>query len=231
MTKLGVTVTRSALSSILALGVISAATVAGDLSKYRDCQLGTDLSAVAKQTGMSPSQAKAIHRRPALIQELEWRPQPLGWSSKSEPAQDVLFSFYGGELFRIAVNYDRYGTEGLTTDDIVEAISAIYGVAVRLPALAETSQGRYGDQEEVVARWQDPQYHFDLIRSSYGPSFRLVGILKRLEAPAQAAVLEAKRLDDLEEPQREAARIASEEEAARAKLEKARLVNKPKFRP
>ena len=71
----------------------------------------------------------------------------------------------------------------------------------------------------------------NLIRSSYGPSFKLVGVLKRLEAPAQAAILEAKRLDDQEAPQRDAARIASEEEAARAKLEKARLVNKPKFRP
>ena len=50
-------------------------------------------------------------------------------------------------------------------------------------------------------------------------------------APAQAATLEAKRLDDQEAPQREAARLASEEVAAKTKLEKARLVNKPKFRP
>ena len=43
--------------------------------------------------------------------------------------------------------------------------------------------------------------------------------------------MEAKRLDEQEAPQREAVRVASEEEAARAKLDKARLVNKPKFRP
>ena len=55
--------------------------------------------------------------------------------------------------------------------------------------------------------------------------------MKRLEAPAQAATLEAKRLDDQEAPQRDAARLASEEEATKTKLEKARLVNKPKFRP
>jgi hypothetical protein len=56
-------------------------------------------------------------------------------------------------------------------------------------------------------------------------------VQKALEARAQAATLEAKRLDDREAPQRDAARIADEQEAAKAKLEKARLVNKPKFRP
>jgi hypothetical protein len=91
--------------------------------------------------------------------------------------------------------------------------------------------GRYGDQEEVFAQWQDSQYRFDLIRSSYGPTFKLVGVLKNLEAPAQAAIIEAARLDEKEAPQREADRIAKEDEAERARLEKARLVNKPRFRP
>ncbi len=97
--------------------------------------------------------------------------------------------------------------------------------------MAKTVQGRFGDREEIVAEWQDPHYRFELVRSSYGPSFKLVGFLKKLEAPAQAAVLEAKRLDEQEAPQSDAVRLASEEEAARAKLEKARLVNKAKFRP
>lgn len=66
---------------------------------------------------------------------------------------------------------------------------------------------------------------------SYGPTFRLVGFMKRLEAPAQAATLEAKRLDDQGAPQRDAARLAREEDTAKTKLVKARLVNKPKFRP
>ena len=132
----------------------------------------------------------------------------------------MVFSFYDGELFRIAVDYDRYETEGLTADDFVDAISATYGTAAKPAAPAKAVPGSYGDQEEVLAQWQDSQYRFDLIRSSYGPSFRLVGVLKRLEAPAQAATLEAKRLDDQEAPQRDAARIASEEEAAKAKLGK-----------
>jgi hypothetical protein len=134
-------------------------------------------------------------------------------------------------LYRIAVNYDRYEIVGLTTEDIVGAVSLIYGPAGEPIAPAKVVQDQYGDKEEVVARWEDSQYSFDLIRSSYGPSFRLIGVQRKLDSSAQSAISEAKRLDDQEAPQRDAARAASEQEAARAKLEKARLVNKPRFRP
>jgi len=77
MTKLRRAMSISTLPSFLLLGVISAATLPGDLlSKYRNYELGTDLSTVAGQTGANPSQAKVIHNGPALIQQLEWRPQP-----------------------------------------------------------------------------------------------------------------------------------------------------------
>lgn len=231
MTKFVGTASRSALTSFLVFGITSAVVWAEDLSKYRDFQLGTDLPTIAKQTGASPSQIKVVDRRPALIQEIAWRPQPLGSSSKTESVQEVVFTFYDGELFRIVANYDRYETEGLTADDLVGAISAAYGTVAKPSGLAKATKGPYGDPEEILAQWQDSQYRFDLIRSSYGPTFKLVGVLKRLEAPAQAAILEAQRLDDQEAPQRDAARIASEEDAAKAKLEKTRLVNKLKFRP
>jgi len=231
MTKFVGTVSRSALTLFLVFGAVSAATLPIDLSKYRNFQLGTDLPTIAKQVGANPSQAKLIHRRPALIQELEWWPQPLGPSSAVESAQKVVFSFYDGELFQIAISYDPYETEGLTADDFIEAISVPYGFAEKPTAPANTVQKRYGDQDEIVARWQDSQYCFNLIRSSYGSGFSLVGVLKRLQAPAQAAITEAKRLDDQEAPQRDAARMADEKETERAKLEKARLTNKAKFRP
>ena len=144
--------------------------------------------------------------------------------------QEVLFSFYDGQLFRIRVDYDRYQAEGLTVGDFVDAISATYGPAAKTTASANVAPGNHGDQQEIFAQWQDSQYRFDLIRLSYDPTFRLVGFMKRLEAPTQAATLEAKRLDDQEAPQRDAARLAREEDAAKTKLEKARLVNKPKSR-
>jgi len=231
MLKVNRIASKSAFTSLFLCGMISAATVAGDLSKYRSFQFGTGLPAVAKQIGASVSQAKVIHSRPALIQELQWRPQSLGPSAQKESADEVIFSFYSGELYRIEIKYDRYETEGLTTEDVIEAVSVMYGATARFTAPVKAAEARYGDQEEVVARWQDPQYCFDLTRSSYGPSFRLIGILKRLDSPAQAAIVEAKRLDVLEAPQRDAALQASEQETARAKLEKARLLNKPRFRP
>jgi hypothetical protein len=230
MTTIRVTISRAALTSFL-VGMMSATAGAADLAKYRNFQLGTDLPAVAKQIGVSPSEAKAIHRRPALIQELEWRPQPFGPSSQTESAQNLVFSFYNGELFQISVNYDRHKTAGLTADDFIEALSATYGVAEKPAAPGNIVQGEFGAQDEIVACWQDSQYSFDLIRSSYGPTFRLVGVLKRLQSPVQAATTEAKRLDDQEAPQRDAARIADEKETERAKVEKSRLENKPNFRP
>ena len=167
-------VSIAALTSLLVMGTMSAATSTPDLSRYRNFQLGTDLPTIAKQIGTSPSQAKAIHTRPALIQELAWRPQPLGASPKTESAQAVVFGFYDGELFRIAISYDRYETEGMTADDFIEALSATYGNAERPTPPANAVQGEFGLQDEIVARWQDPQYCFELIRSAYGPSFALI---------------------------------------------------------
>lgn len=230
MTKFGSMVSRLTLVLFL-FTTASLTALAEDLSRYRDFRFGTDLPTVAKLIGASPSHAKLIFSRPALIQDLEWRPQPLGSSSKAEAAQEVVFSFYNGTLYRIEVKYDRYETEGLTTGDFVEAISATYGRPAKLPSQVEPVKGSYGDEAETVARWEDPQYRYDLLRASYGPSYSLIGLLKNLEGPVRAATLEAKRLDDLEAPQRDAARIVTEQNAKAVSLEKARLVNKPKFRP
>jgi len=216
---------------VLLLGLTTVAASAADLSKYRNFQLGTDLPTVAKQMGANPSLAKVIDRRPSLIQELDWFPQPLGPTSKTEPVKEVVFSFYDGKLYRIAVNYDRYETEGLAAADFIETISARYGIATKPTGPSTAGQDSNGDREDVLARWEDPLYRFDLTRSSYRPSFTLIAVDKTLDASAQTAILESKRLDDQEAPQRDAARKASEEEAAQAKLDKARLVNKPNFRP
>lgn len=218
-------------ASLLLCGAMSAASLAPDLSKYRNFQLGMNLPAVTKQVGATPAPVKVIQQRPALIQELEWRPQSLGLASKSESVQAVVFSFYNGDLFRIAIEYDRYETEGMTAGDFIEAISATYGIAEKLISPVNAAQVAPEDREEIIARWQDPQYCFDLIRSAYNRGFKLVGVLKSLQAPVQASITEAKRLDDAEAPQRDAARIADQKEAELAKLANARLVNKPKFRP
>ncbi len=210
----------------------SSSLCAGDLSRYRSFQIGTDLPTVAGQAGMEPSQAKVIHRRPALIQELDWRPQSLGPSTQAEAVKDVVFNFYNDQLYRISVNYDQYKTEGLTAEDLIEAISTTHGTATR--AAAEISlPSIYGDTEtlEVLARWEDAQYSFNLVRFSHEPNFTLVGLSKRLDTLARAAVIEAVRLDVQDAPLREIELQKKQAEENRVQQEKARRANKPGFRP
>ncbi len=206
---------------------------AQDLSRYREFQLGMNLLAVAKQADMKPSEARLIHQRPAVIQELNWQSQLSLTSSQADPVRTILFSFYNGELFRMVVNYDPYRTKGLTDEDMVEAISAKYGTATR-PAgkiILFSSFQVYNDSEKVIARWEDSQYSFNLFRSSYQPTFGMLVLSKRLDALAQAAIVEAIRLDEQEAPQREIARQKKQDQEDRAAQEKARLVNKVAFRP
>jgi hypothetical protein len=74
------------------------------------------------------------------------------------------------------------------------------------------------------------RYNTD-IRTAHGSSFKLVGVSKRLQTAVQTATTQAKRLDDKEAPQREAARIGERNRLQQAKLDKSRSENKPKFRP
>src|SRR2546428_8100800 len=189
----------------LQVGAVSVSSIeAQDLSRYREFRLGTSLSAVAKQADVEPSEARVIHERPAVIQELEWRPRGSS-SPQADAVSEVLFSFYNGKLFRMVVNYDRHKTEGLTDEDMIEAISAKYGTATRPEAkiILFSSFQVYNDSEKVIARWEDSQYSFNLFRSSYQPTFGILVLAKRLDALAGAAIVEAIRLDEQEAPERE----------------------------
>ena len=225
---------RRGFGGLLQLVPVSAAALGvPDLSRYRGFQFGERLPAVAKQAGLDVSQAKVIHERPALIQELEW-PIWLASSSSSpqDPVRTILFSFYNGELFRVLVSYDRDETKGLTTEDLTEAISAQYGTATK-PANIEivfSSTQVYNDSEAIIARWEDSQHLFDLYRSSYQPTFGMIAFSKGLDALARTATAEAIRLDAVEAPQQEIQRQNQEDEKNRESLERARQVNKSKFR-
>jgi hypothetical protein len=225
---------RGAPDGLLQVVPISAPAMGGpDLSRYRGFQFGETLPAVAKQAGLDVSQVKVIHERPALLQELEW---PIwlasNFSAPQDPVRTILFSFYNGELFRILVSYDPAATKGLTTEDLTEAISAQYGTATK-PAIVEivfSSTQVYNDSEAIIASWEDSQYSFNLYRSSYQPTFGMIAFSKALDALARTAAAEAIRLDAAEAPQREVQLQNQEDAKNRESLEKARQVNKSKFR-
>jgi hypothetical protein len=222
------------LAIFLSWAALSASLIhAQELQGYRGFQFGTSLVAVAKQTDMKPSEAKLLHQRPAIIQELWWY-RPNGSSSLATgPVREVVFSFYNGELFRMVINYDQEKTDGLTDADMVEAISEKYGVAARPVAtiVLFSSSQVYNDSQKIIARWEDAQYSFNLFRYSYQPTFGLVAFSKQMDTLAQAAVLEAFRLDKEEAPKRETERQKKEDAESRAAQEKARAVNKPVFLP
>ena len=172
-----------------------------------------------------------IHLRPALMQDLEWRPRDSPTrSTTSDPLKDVLLSFYNGKLFRIVANYDRYRTEGMTAEDMIEAISTTYGPAAR-PDARILFPSAFSENVKVIARWEDSEYSLNLVISSYQPSFALVSFSKQLDVLAQAASAEAIRLDAQEAPQRAAEQKRRQDDEASATQEKARMANKPGFRP
>ncbi len=103
---------------------------AEDLSHYRGLALGSSLATAAKAARMEPSAATVIHQRPVLIQELEWQPrQSYATNHSTEPVKEVVLTFYDGELYRIAVKYDRFQHGGDDAEDLIAAISQVYGTA------------------------------------------------------------------------------------------------------
>jgi len=226
--------TRSFVISII-LAMLSMPLIhAQDLSSYRGFQLGMSLPAAAKQAEINPSEAKVIYQRPAVIQELEWRPESsYNSSAKTDPVREILFSFYNDKLYRIVVNYDQDRTEGLTDEDLIEGISAQYGTPTTPVAkiISSSASQSYGDSEKVIARWEDSQYSFNLFRFSYGSAPGMLVFSKPLDALAEVAIVEAIRLNRQEAPQREIDRQKQQDDEKRAAGQKARTANKANFRP
>ncbi len=214
----------------LAMILLSAPVIYGqDLSKYRNFSFGMSLLELSNQVDLKPLQTKLIHKRPAVIQELTWWPrEPSGSSLQADSVWQVFFTFYNGELYRILVTYDRHATNGLTAEDMVQALSAQYGTATRPDAqISFPTNELYRSTEKVIARWEDSQYSFNLFRSGSLNSFGLVMFSKRLDGQAKAAIAESAKLEGREDLQKEIERQKKEAD----NLEVARQKNRKTFRP
>jgi len=210
----------------LSLLLLSHLLCAADLSSYRGFQFEMSLDAAVKHSGMDISEVTTIHQRPGQIQELSWRPTRFS-SSDTDPVEQVLFSFYNVRLFRMVVNYDADKTKGLTSQDIIDALSTKYGTPTR-PGITLVLPSQFSeDIVQVVARWEDTDYLFSLLQLPYRYSFQLVIVSKRLNALADNAVAEGARLDVEEAP----GVLMLKEQNAKVDLNKDRLANKPHFRP
>ena len=199
-----------------------------DLSMYRNFSLGTSLADLSKQVGPYSHETTLAHQRPAVIQEMTfWPLSSSRFAVGLEPVSQILFSFCNGELYRIAVTYDQDAVEGLTEEDMVQALSARYGTATRFyPEINFPTNGVYASTETVIARWEDSQNAVNLFRSTIRNSFGLAVFSKRLGAQAETAIAECVKLEKQEAPQKEMDRQKIEDD----KLEVARQKNIETFR-
>ena len=214
----------------LVMILLSAPLIHGqDLSKYRNFSFGMSLLELSKQIDSQPLHTKLIHKRPAVIQELTWWPRDSSDSSlQADSLRQIFFSFYNGELCKILVTYDRQATQGLTAEDMIQAISAKYGTATRPDAqISFPTNELYRSTEKVIARWEDSQYSINLFRSSLLNSFGLVMFSKGLDGQAEAAISESVKLEGREDLQKESERQKKEAD----NLEVARQKNRNTFHP
>ncbi|HET6929101.1 MAG TPA: hypothetical protein VFI45_02175 [Candidatus Acidoferrum sp.] len=216
-------------NSILCLGLVLLASPvlrAQDFSKYRGFSLGSSLATVLKQTERKAADVKLIHARPTLVQELNWWPPAAsGAAYHADSVEQMFFSFWNGELYKISVTYDTTSTQGLTSDDMVNSISAKYGPATFPPPQVEPAlYAGYSDSDKTVATWEDSQNFFRLVRSAFTNRFGLIIFSKRVNAEAELAIADAVTLEKQEKPQRDAdlrKKEADDLEAERQKNQKA----------
>jgi hypothetical protein len=164
-----------------------------------------------------------------LFQELTWHPaNGIGVAYRSESVDELDFSFYKGELYKMVVTYDRASTEGLTADDMVKSIAAKYGPATSIALEIDfAGNEQYELRQKPVASWEDSQYSFNLVRPQFSNAFQLVIYSKRGNAEADAALAEVVKMDELEAPQKAVARQKKDADDREIMRQK----NQKSFRP
>jgi hypothetical protein len=200
-----------------------------DYSNYRGFSLGASLTAVLKQTDQKLADVNVTHSGPYLFQQVTWWPPNIpGPLYRTDSVEQILFSFYNGSLYKMSVTYDQASTEGLTAGDMMKSISAKYGPAtVVAPVIDPPSNAEYDGKGRLVASWENAQYSFHLVRSSFSDRFGLIIYSKQANAEAELAMVEAMLLEKQNGPQRAAEREKKQSDD----LEAARAKNQKTFRP
>jgi hypothetical protein len=214
---------------MLATSALSAA----DLEQYRDFRLGSSTAAVAKAAGADLGRdLTTIHRQPALLQELRWRPPlDLDRGIGGDSVRSVVFSFIDDQLFTIVVGYERTRTEGLTKADMIAALSAVYGAGGPVSSSPRPSGGYALDAPTTLAQWRSSDTTVRLQHQDYNGEYALTVTSVVLEQRARKAQATAAATDVREAPARDAALRKSEAEAARERAAKTRSTNKETFDP
>jgi hypothetical protein len=219
----------SAACIVLAVSTVSSA----ELSRYREFELGATVATVTAVT-QNAARVTTVHNRPALLQQLEWRPRYM--AGAPQPDRDsigeVVFSFVDDQLFKMAIEYARDRTSGLTTDDMVGSLTAVYGApSSPSPQRRTTSSAVALDAAVVIAEWRHADTTLVLQRKEYSESFFLVITSLPLDIIARKAQATAVAMDQREAPAREAALLKKQADDDKAAAETTRTANKKVFRP
>jgi hypothetical protein len=217
----------SAACVVLAVSTVSSA----ELSRYREFELGSSVATVTQVTQNAERDLKTTHSRPAVLQQLEWRPRYMQGAPipDRDSIDQVVFNFVDDRLFRMSIAYARDKTSGLTNQDMIDSISAVYGAPSS--AAARTITRSDLDIPVVVAEWRQVDTTMSLQRSRYGDAYLLVITSLSLDASARSAQATALLLDERDAPAREAALLKKRADDERQAEERARDTNKKTFHP
>lgn len=223
--------TRPLAAALLCASLAAAVVSGADLSTYRGFHFGMSIKQAADQAGMKATEVTTVHQQPALIQALDFQPNLFHVSTtKDDPVSEITLDFCNGELARIAVIYDRYKVDGMTEDDMIKALSMSYGAATQ-PKSEIAYHSYYAETTPVLARWENTEYSYNLIRSGDRSTYAMVLASKQLDGVAQSAIIEAVRLEALGAPERDAERARKRANENEALQEKSRQSNIAGFRP
>ena len=219
----------SAACIVLAVSTVSSA----ELSRYREFELGTSVATVTAVT-QNAARVRIVHSRPALIQQLEWRPRYMAGAPQADRDSigEVVFSFVDDQLFQMSIAYAQDRTSGLTDQDMVGSLTAVYGApSSPAPRTRTTSSLLALDAPVVIAEWRHAETTVALQRREYSESFFLVITSLPLDIIARKAQATAVAMDQSEAPAREAALLKKRAADEKLAAETTRSANKKVFQP
>jgi len=219
----------SAACIVLAVSTVSSA----ELSRYREFELGASVATVTAVT-QNAARVRIVHSRPALLQQLEWRPRYMAGVPQADRDSigEVVFSFVDDQLFQMSIAYAQDRTSGLTDEDMVGSLTAVYGApSSPSPRTRTTSSAVALDAPVVIAEWRHADTTVVLQRREYSESFFLVITSLPLDIIARKAQATAVAMDQREAPAREAALLKKRADDEKVAAETTRATSKKAFRP
>ena len=143
-----------------------------------------------------------------------------------------MFSFVDDQLFKMSIAYAQDRTSGLTNEDMIGSLTAVYGApSSPSPRPRPDSSLAELDAPVVIAEWREADTSLVLQRRRYNESFVLVITSLSLDTIARQAQATAVVMDEREAPVREAALLKKRADDERQAAELTRSTNKKVFQP